>query len=267
VFTARKHGYSVDIPSVTVGNTARHTQLIQLRVKQRHFPLVGCAVTYRVFTWSDRRTDNCADSCFVQTDVRPVAPTIARTIAATIASCKHPTRRRSWVVWPATRQSSASSQPSVGAPSVSGSYQPVSRLRAWIERRTWRESRGPHTSAALHKRQASLKSPAVWQSPTKHYVPLCYTFNALVASSDLSNLTSALVGYVLYWYWHCPHDMRSSVNKTIGCPSVCLSQYSSQQQTLLLQPDRQEISIDCCTAHSSAACGRPLRVVPRCQRT
>ena len=78
----------MDGPSVTVGNTARHTQLIQLRVKQRHFRLVGCAVTYRVFTWSDRRTDNRADSCFVQTDVRPVAPTIARTIAATIASCK-----------------------------------------------------------------------------------------------------------------------------------------------------------------------------------
>ena len=30
---------------------------------------------------------------------------------------------------------------------------------------------------------------------------------------------------------------------------------------------RQEISIDCCTAHSSAGCGERMRVVPRCQRT
>jgi len=60
------------------------------------------------------------------------------------------------------------------------------------------------------------------------------------------------------FYWHCPQSMRSRVYETLRCPSVCLSQRVPQQQTLLLWSDRQGISIDCCTAHSSAAgeCGQ-----------
>ena len=59
--------------------------------------------------------------------------------------------------------------------------------------------------------------------------------------------------------------------------SVCLSVYRSvrpvrrrrtpQQQTLALCLGRQEILIDCCTAHRSAACGGRMRAVPRRQRT
>ena len=43
-------------------------------------------------------------------------------------------------------------------------------------------------------------------------------------------------------------------------PSVRLSQLGPQ----LLWRGRQEISIDCCTAHSN---GGRMRAVPRCQRT
>jgi len=51
------------------------------------------------------------------------------------------------------------------------------------------------------------------------------------------------------------------------CPSVS-SQHLPQQQSLLLWLGQKEIlSIDCCTAYSSAACGERMRAVPRCQLT
>ena len=56
-------------------------------------------------------------------------------------------------------------------------------------------------------------------------------------------------------WWHCG---AGSVHLSDVCPSVRLSlchrpqHQTSQQQNLLLWLGRQEISIDCCTAHSSA---------------
>ena len=41
----------------------------------------------------------------------------------------------------------------------------------------------------------------------------------------------------------------------------------AKQQTLLLWPGQQKISIDCCMAHSSVACGGQMQVVPLCQDT
>ena len=43
-------------------------------------------------------------------------------------------------------------------------------------------------------------------------------------------------------------------------PSVCLSQRGQQQQTAAVAR-RQEILIDCCTVHSSAAFGGQMQVV------
>ena len=76
-------------------------------------------------------------------------------------------------------------------------------------------------------------------------------------------------------YWHCLHSMRSRVYESVTrpsvlqslCPSVS-SQHLPQQQSLLLWLGQKEIlSIDCCTAYSSAACGERMRAVPRCQLT
>ena len=53
--------------------------------------------------------------------------------------------------------------------------------------------------------------------------------------------------------------MRSRVYASVGCPSVRPSvRLSLCPQTLQLRRGRQEISIDCCTAHSSAVgeCGQ-----------
>jgi len=47
---------------------------------------------------------------------------------------------------------------------------------------------------------------------------------------------------------------------------VRLSQHGPQLQGSLLWPGRQEILIDCCTAHSSAACGGRMPNVSICSR-
>jgi len=51
------------------------------------------------------------------------------------------------------------------------------------------------------------------------------------------------------------------------CRSVCPNMGLQQQTRCCCGPSRQEISIDCCMAHSSAACGEWMRAVARCQRT
>jgi len=64
----------------------------------------------------------------------------------------------------------------------------------------------------------------------------------------------------LHYHWHCPHMLRgagsmhlSGVRPSVLRPSVCPSQHGDKLAAagLLMW---QEISIDCCTAHSSAAC-------------
>jgi len=56
---------------------------------------------------------------------------------------------------------------------------------------------------------------------------------------------------LVYWHRHaCLCICPASV-----CLSVCLSQHGPQQRSLLLWPGRQEMSIDCCTAHSCSAAG------------
>ena len=72
-------------------------------------------------------------------------------------------------------------------------------------------------------------------------------------------------------YRHFPNCMRNRVYETVRCTSVCLSQHGPRQQTpqkktLLFRPGRHGIAIDCCTAHSSTACGKRMRAVPRSQR-
>ena len=55
-------------------------------------------------------------------------------------------------------------------------------------------------------------------------------------------------------YRHCSHSMRSRVYETIGRPScVCLSHHSAAARRWCCGPGGQEISIDCCTAGSTAA--------------
>ena len=61
----------------------------------------------------------------------------------------------------------------------------------------------------------------------------------------------------------CRASVCLSVHSSSVCSPACRSM-SPQQQTRCC---RHEISTGCCTAHSSAACGGPMRVVPRCQRT
>ena len=63
-------------------------------------------------------------------------------------------------------------------------------------------------------------------------------------------------------YWHCLRSMRSRVYATVGRTSVCLSVRlsvpSSSAKFAYMWSSRQEISIDCCTALSSATgeCGQ-----------
>ena len=64
-----------------------------------------------------------------------------------------------------------------------------------------------------------------------------------------------------------PAYMRSRVYASVVRPSVCPFHNGPRQRSLLLWPGRQETSIDCRTAQSSASCGERMRAVPRRQRT
>jgi len=91
-----------------------------------------------------------------------------------------------------------------------------------------------------------------WVVPEKEPLNGCvcvcsYSLHAIHCVMDnwnRVNLCRSCMAGCHYCSWHCSHAVWSRIFASVGRPSVCLSQ--------------QELSIDCCTAHSSAAgeCGQ-----------